>query len=61
MTLLPSFLCDTVHSIAVHNGIARLVLVRLDAAGASVPVLEVAIPVSQVGSLVKSLAPIARG
>lgn len=52
---IPSVLVDAVQSIGVHNGVARLVLVRLNADGTSAPVIELLVPVAQVDSLVNGL------
>lgn len=58
--MIPSILCDAVKTVAVHNGVARVVLMRLDADGQSFPVLELQIPVPQVADVVKALASIRR-
>ena len=52
--------CDNVQSVGVHNGIARIAFIRLDAAGSPSPVLELLIPVGQVASLAKALHSITR-
>lgn len=51
---VPAVLCDAVQSVAVHNGVARIRLIRLDAEGNAQPVLELHMPVGQVGSLAKA-------
>ncbi len=52
--------CDTVQSAGVHNGIARISFIRLDAEGKNLPALELLIPVGQVASLLKALQSVAR-
>jgi hypothetical protein len=49
-----SILCDAVQSVAIHNGVARIRLMRLDADGHAQPVLELHMPVGQVGTLAKA-------
>src|SRR5208282_2847816 len=39
--------CDTVQSAGVHNGIARISFIRLDAEGKNLPALELLIPVGE--------------
>lgn len=55
---VPSALVDTIHSISVHNSVARIVFVRLDASNQAQPVFELCIPVSQIGSVMKALSSI---
>lgn len=47
-------------SAAVHNGVARFDMIRLDAAGNAVPALVLLLPVGQLGELAKALWPIAK-
>lgn len=54
MTCIPAVLCDTVQSVAVHNGIARITFVRLDAKNESHVVLELFMPVGQISCLAKA-------
>lgn len=54
--MTPSFFCDGAHEIAVHNGVARVTFMRLDGAGKPVPTVEIAIPVSQLGAVMKAIA-----
>jgi hypothetical protein len=56
----PTIFCDTVQSVAVHNGIARITFIRLDTSGKPMPALELLMPVGQVGSLAKALQSIVR-
>lgn len=58
---LSSVLCDAVQSVAVHNGIARIRLMRLDADGNPQPVLELQMPVGQLGSLAKAAQSVTQG
>ncbi len=41
-------LVDAIQSVGIHNGIVRLVCVRLDAKGTPTPALELCIPMNQV-------------
>lgn len=56
----PVVFCDTVQSAGVHNGVARISFIRLDAEGKSTPALDLIIPVGQVASLVKALQSVGR-
>jgi hypothetical protein len=49
---------DGVHGIAVYNGIAKIVLVRLDTNGTNHPVVELSIPVGQISTIVRALSTI---
>ncbi len=56
----PIVFCDTLQSVGVHNGIARIAFIRLDAAGKPAPALELLMPVSQVAALTKALQAVGR-
>jgi hypothetical protein len=60
MSEKPIIFCDTVQSVAVHNGIARISFIRLDMDGKPTPALELLVPVGQVASLMKALQSVAR-
>lgn len=61
MRELPAMLCDGVKAVGVHNGVARVVFIRLDVeTGNPLPAFELQIPVGQIAALMKALAPIAR-
>jgi hypothetical protein len=51
----PVILCDAVESLAVHNGVARLLLSRLTADGASAPALELLAPVVVLAQIIAAL------
>jgi hypothetical protein len=56
----PAIFCDTVQSIAVHNGTVRILFVRLDVQGKPTPAIELLMPIGQVASLAKALAQLAK-
>ena len=58
---VPSILVDAIQSIGVHNGVARVVMVRLNADGTPAPVLELLLPVAQVDALAAGLSKIRVG
>ncbi len=41
-------LVDAIQSIGIHNGIVRLLCVRLETKGSPTPVVELCVPMSQV-------------
>ena len=51
----PVIFCDAVESLAVHNGVARLLLTRLSADGASAPALELLAPTVVVAQIIEAL------
>lgn len=51
MTDVPSILCDVVQSISVHNGVARIVLGRLDPQGDANSVVELLLPMPIVNGI----------
>jgi hypothetical protein len=56
----PIVFCDTVQSVAIHNGIVRVSFIRLDTVGKNMPALELLMPFGQVASLMKALQSVAR-
>ncbi len=52
---LPVVLCDAVDSLAVHNGVARLRLSRLNADGGLEPALELLAPTPVVSQIIAAL------
>ncbi|WP_298421582.1 hypothetical protein [Rhodoblastus sp.] len=46
---------DNVQAVGVHNGVARIALIRLASDGKPVPVLELLIPTTQVPQVIKAL------
>lgn len=50
------FLVDGIQTISIHNGVARVVLMRLDVGGKAVPAVELHIPMNQVASIAQALA-----
>lgn len=53
--LVPTFLVDGVQSIAINNGIARIMLMRLDITGKPTQNVELHIPMNQVASIAEAL------
>ena len=51
----PVIFCDAVRTLGVHNGVARISLVRLSADGQPLPTVEVLLPVNQVLALIRAL------
>ena len=52
---------DSLQAVAVHNGVMRITLVRLDPTGKPLPALELLIPVSEGKSLVAGLQKVVGG
>lgn len=52
---VPVVICDAVHSMGVHNGVARIAFQRLLSDGRPVPALELLLPVAAVTQIVKAL------
>jgi hypothetical protein len=52
---VPVVVCDAVHSMGVHNGVARIAFQRLLSDGRPVPALELLLPVAAVMQIVKAL------
>jgi hypothetical protein len=52
---VPVVVCDAVHSMGVHNGVARIAFQRLLSDGRPVPALELLLPVAAVTQIVKAL------
>lgn len=53
---LPCVTVDGIQTIGIHNGVARVLFVRMSAEGKALPALELLIPVSQAVHIVKGLA-----
>jgi hypothetical protein len=60
MSESPVIFCDAVQSVAVHNGIARISLIRLEMDGKPTAALELLIPVGQIAALMKALQSVVR-
>jgi hypothetical protein len=54
-TEVPAILADGVSGLAVHNGIARVQLMRLGNDGKPQPVVELQLPVGVVKSVIEAL------
>ena len=52
---VPSILADGVNALAVHNGIARVQLMRLGIDGKPQPVVELGLPLSGIKSIIEAL------
>jgi len=52
---VPSILADGVNALAVHNGIARVQLMRLGVDGKPQPAVELQLPVGVVKSIIEAL------
>jgi hypothetical protein len=52
---VPVVVCDAVHSMGIHNGVARIAFQRLLPDGRPVPALELLLPVAAVSQIVKAL------
>jgi hypothetical protein len=46
---------DGIKSVSVHNGLARVLFIRLDAAGQPLPVVELNIPMNQMSGISAAL------
>jgi hypothetical protein len=49
-----AFLVDGVSAVAIHNGVARIQFMRLNVDGKPVPTVELAVPVTQVRSIIEA-------
>ncbi len=56
----PVIFCDTVQSLAVHNGVVRISFIRLDADGKPMPALDLLLPQGQAENFVRALNALAR-
>jgi hypothetical protein len=50
-----SFMVDGIQSVAIHNGVARIVFMRLDTNGKPLPTVELNVPMNQMSSITQSL------
>jgi hypothetical protein len=57
---MDSILVDAIQTAGVHNGVARVRFMRLGADGKPVPVVELLIPVTQLGAIVQGLGKIGK-
>ena len=55
---IESIVIDGVQSMGVHNGIGRVVLMRLGADGKPVPVVELCIPANQAMAIAQAIGKI---
>jgi hypothetical protein len=51
----PVIFCDAVQSLGVHNGVARVALIRLSPDGKPTPAVELLLPVAQLPTLIRAL------
>ncbi len=51
----PVIFCDAGQSLGVHNGVARIALIRLKPDGEPTAAVELLLPVAQLQTLVKAL------
>jgi hypothetical protein len=51
---MPTCLVDGVSAIAVHNGVARIQFMRLNIEGKPEPNVELAVPVTQLKSIIEA-------
>lgn len=51
-----NYLVDGIQSVSIHNGIARVVFMRLDTNGKPLPSVELNIPMNQVSSITTALS-----
>jgi hypothetical protein len=49
-----SFLIDGVHSMAIHNGVARVIMMRLGVDGKATPTVELHIPLNSMKSILET-------
>lgn len=50
-----SFMVDGIQSVAIHNGVARIVFMRLDTNGKPLPSVELNVPMNQMPSITQAL------
>jgi|TARA_R110001583_G_scaffold195427_1_gene373256 hypothetical protein len=50
-----SFMVDGIQSVAIHNGVARIVFMRLDTNGKPLPTVELNVPMNQMSSITQAL------
>jgi hypothetical protein len=50
-----SFMVDGIQSVAIHNGVARIVFMRLDTNGEPLPSVELNVPMNQMSSITQAL------
>jgi hypothetical protein len=53
---IPSYIIDGIRAIGIHNGVLRVEFIRLDVDGIARPVVELAIPMTQVKPVSAALA-----
>ena len=53
-----NYLVDGIQSVAIHNGLARIVFMRLDTKGKPLPSVELNIPMNQVAPITAALGKI---
>lgn len=56
--LVKNYLVDGIHSVSIHNGIARIVFMRLDTDGEALPSVELNIPMNQMPAISEALSSI---
>ncbi len=50
-----SFMVDGIQSVAIHNGVARIVFMRLDTNGKPIPSVELNVPMNQMPTITQAL------
>ncbi len=50
-----SFMVDGIQSVAIHNGVARIVFMRLDTNGKPIPSVEINVPMNQMPTITQAL------
>ena len=53
---IDNYLVDGIQSVAIHNGIARIIFMRLDTAGNPLPSVELNVPMNQIQSITAALS-----
>ena len=55
MNMTPAYVVDGIKSIAIHNGVARVLFVRLDADGEPLAAVELDIPLNQLEAITTAI------
>lgn len=53
--MTPAYVVDGIKSIAIHNGVARVLFMRLDADGEPLPAVELDIPLNQLEAITTAI------
>ena len=57
-TEVDNYLVDAIQSVAIHNGIAIIVFMRMDTEGRPLPAVELNLPMNQAPSITHALSEI---